>query len=51
VAFLAIKEPPEGSRWVKLKAHRVLLIKTKGVCWVGGGGVGGGGIGAPSKAK
>lgn len=28
VAFLAIKEPPEGSCWVKLKAHQVLLIKT-----------------------
>lgn len=29
VAFLAIKEPPEGSCWVKLKAHQVLLIKTR----------------------
>lgn len=28
VAFLAIKEPPEGSCWVKLKAHQVLLMKT-----------------------
>lgn len=27
VAFLAIKGPPEGSCWVKLKAHQVLLIK------------------------
>lgn len=29
VAFLAIKEPPEGSCWVRLKAHQVLLIKTR----------------------
>lgn len=41
VAFLAIKEPPEGSCWVRLKAHQVLLIKTGGV----------GGISAPSKTK
>lgn len=46
VAFLAIKEPPEGSCWVRLKAHQVLLIRTGE--WVAGVA---GAISAPSKTK